>query len=108
MYIDLEHYIKPHIRVLSGREEGAAIRRELNLDTHDNTDETVYIEIPSYIYSLNSSYFLSCFGNSVRKLGREAFSKKYIFKCDLVIRKNIEDGISRAYKTSDVLEHHLV
>lgn len=103
MYIDMENWVNAHDRVLSGRMQGAALRDKLKLDEQDETDEIVTINIPDYIWSVNSSYFLSCFGASVRKLGEVRFRKKYIFECDSVIQKNVEDGISRATKVSDIL-----
>ena len=98
--IDLEKFLAIECKVFSGRYEGAAVRCDLNLDMLDGIDESIYVSIPKYVYSVNSSFFLACFGPSVRRLGEEGFRKKYVFECDTVILKNIDDGISRALKTS--------
>lgn len=104
MRIDLGKYRKPGERVLSGRQNGKTLRNELKIDDLDKKiSENIEIFVPEDIYSLNSSYFLGLFGPSVRKLGEEKFKQKYTFICDDIISRNIEDGISRALKDSNVL-----
>lgn len=103
IHINMQIFIMPGIKVFSGRKEGSFARRKLELDKHDDSDETIYITIPQIIWSMNSSFFLSCFGDSIRKLGKEAFEMKYIFICDPVIEKQIKEGIIQALKTSNVL-----
>ena len=98
--IDLEKLLSKECKVFSGRDEGSAVRSDLNLDLLDGIDEAIHVSIPEYVYSINSSFFLACFGPSVRRLGEEGFRKKYVFECDTVLLKNIDDGISRALKTS--------
>jgi hypothetical protein len=103
-HVDMKSFIKNGIKVFSGRQEGSSIRKKLNLDEYDNNDEIVCINIPDFVWSMNSSFFLSCFGDSIRKLGKEKFKTKYIFNCDSIIQKQIEEGISQALKTSNVLD----
>lgn len=103
MVIDLNDYKPSNIKVLSGRETGKNLRTQLNLDTVDHSDDIMTVIVPDTLYSINSSYFLGAFGASVRTLGEQEFRTRYIFKCDDIIRKNVEDGISRALKDSDVL-----
>lgn len=103
MEIDLNNYKPLSVKVLSGREAGKDLRRKLNLDSVDLSDEVVIVKVPDALYSINSSYFLGAFGVSVRALGEQQFRKRYTFQCSDIIRRNIEDGISRALKDSDVL-----
>jgi hypothetical protein len=103
MYVNMEDWIPPHVKVLSGRDKGASVREKLKLDECDDTEMIIIIKFPDQLYSVNSSFFLSCFGPSIRKLGESGFRKKYIFECDTVLLKNVEDGISRASKVSDIL-----
>ena len=88
--------------VYIGREKGEVARKKLSVDKLDS-DPGVSVEviIPSTTYSINSSFFLGLFGPSIRTAGtREAFLKKYIFKCSAEIMKSVETGIQRA-----LLEH---
>ncbi|HZK56574.1 MAG TPA: hypothetical protein VFC84_20650 [Desulfosporosinus sp.] len=103
MVINLEKFKETNVKVLSGRDNGQALRKKLNLDEKDKTGEIVSVVIPDDLYSINSSYFLGLFGASIRALGESRFRERYIFKCDEIIQKNVEDGISRALKESNVL-----
>jgi hypothetical protein len=98
--MNLDDLVQSGVRVLSGRDEGYLTRKTFDLDYYDTVDDVVFVNIPEYIWSVNSSFFLACFGDSIRKLGEEAFRKKYRFKCEAVIARCVEDGISRALKTS--------
>jgi hypothetical protein len=102
MKIDFNNYYnETKLKVLSGRPNGAAYREKLNLDNEDKSTDIVSVIIPDLFFSVNSSFFLGCFGKSVRFLGENKFRQKYIFECDEVIReKCIEDGISRALNDS--------
>lgn len=85
-------------KVFSGREAGNRERQKLKLDDKDNDQEVYQIEIPD-VYSINASFFLGCFGASIRKLGENKFKKKYIFKTDNeALSINISDGIQRAVR----------
>ncbi len=103
MQVDLKDFMREGTKVLSGRDHGAEVRCKLKLSKIDASDEIVHISIPEHLYSINLSFFLSCFGASVHTLGELEFRKRYIFACDTVLLKNIDDGISRALKTSSVL-----
>lgn len=85
-------------KVLSGREEGKSMRKTLKLDTRDSDNEKYELIVPD-VLSITASYFLACFGESVRKLGEEGFLKKYQFKTNNEsINKNIKDGIKSALR----------
>lgn len=86
-------------KVLSGREEGEMMRKKLKLDTRDFDEKKYSILVPE-VFAVTASYFLACFGKSVRSLGKEKFEKKYIFKCNnnVSIENNIKDGIDSVIK----------
>jgi hypothetical protein len=103
MVIDLSQYKPKGSKVLSGRENGEKARIQLNLDEIDKNDEMVNVNVPDGLYSMNASFFLGLFGESARRLRKDKFEEKYIFHCSNIIMKNVEDGIYRALKESDVL-----
>ena len=94
--INLSNYINEDLKILSGRDNGIALRTKLNIDTLEKNNKIVF-EIPCQIYSLNASFFIGLFGKSFEtlSLSKEQFKEKFTFICDEVIMKNIDDGISR-------------
>ena len=90
-------------KVFSGRERGKHWRREFGLDELDHDDSIVEVLIPEDILSINLSFFLSLFGESVRYLGEEDFRRKYKFVCDPSLVPLVEQGIEQALKRSSVL-----
>lgn len=103
MKIDLDKYRENGAKVFSGRENGKILRKKLKIDIAEK-EENIEVYVPEDIYSINSSFFLGMFGPSIRTFGEEQFRQKYIFHCDAIIRKNIEDGISLALKESNALK----
>lgn len=101
MEIELKNYID-NKKVLSGRDNGAALRKKLDLEKIEKEKDKITIIIPIEVYAVNSSFFLGMFGKSVRTLGKEEFEKKYYFKCNEVVKLNIEDGINDAINNVDV------
>jgi hypothetical protein len=89
-------------RVLSGRDRGIECRQRFNVAALDGAPGIVIVSIPRDIYSVNTSFFLGLFGESVRSLGKEAFIAKYKFECDDVHRETIAGGIERALKESSI------
>ncbi|WP_407545042.1 hypothetical protein [Priestia sp. HNGD-A6] len=101
--INLGTYRGKNSRVFSGREEGKAARKKLNLDLLDKNQEEVEFVIPVDTLSFNTSFFLGLFGKSVRNLGENKFREIYQFQCKPIIKKSIDDGIIRALKSSNPL-----
>lgn len=93
----------PESRVFSGRERGVAARAKFDLRRLDRESGTVTVVIPLGTYSMNMSFFLGMFGDSVRELGRDGFRQKYSFESDAVHLQSIEEGVNRALKESFVL-----
>src|SRR5437016_3489295 len=90
----------PESRVFSGRERGLVAREKFNLNRVDHESEPVTVVIPQGTYSMNMSFFLGMFGDSVRELGRDGFQRKYLFDSDAVHLQSIEEGMNRALKES--------
>src|SRR6266567_3867624 len=82
--------------VLSGRPKGVKLRERFRLDDLDAGSQEVIVRIPHEILSVNSSFFLGLFANSIRKLGRKGFFAKYHFDSGNQVQQDIEDGIRLA------------
>ena len=86
MILDFENIrTSKESQVFSGRRRGEACRKKFDLERLDRLPGTVEVHIPADTYSVNSAFFLGCFGESVRALGKERFFNKYIFVCSDVI-----------------------
>lgn len=101
--IELKRYKPVKSSVYTGRPQGEMVRADLKLDSKD-TDENSYIfVVPSDTTSINPSFFLGMLYESLRNLGVEAFSKKYVFEFETTNEKvknilidNINDGVRSA------------
>src|ERR1035437_1397893 len=87
-------------KVFAGRERGKYWRVQFKIDELDVVEGIVQVIIPQDIISLNISFFLNLFGDSIRKLGREGFKEHYIFQCDPILEPQIAQGIEQALKRS--------
>lgn len=105
LVIDLnEVRTPPKSGLLSGRDAGLAARRRFNVDKLDASEMPIKVLIPDEVFSLNTSFFLGLFGDSVRALLPDGFRKKYIFVGDDALhRMTIERGIQKAMKEGSVL-----
>jgi hypothetical protein len=102
--IDLAKYRSDNSRVYSGRPRGRLVRKELKLINLDKDTQIYEFTIPLDTFSLNTSFFLGLFGDSVRSLGEIGFRNKYLFPgIKESIRRNIDSGIERALKEKSVL-----
>jgi hypothetical protein len=89
--------------LLSGRDSGLATRKRFQVSRMDQSPDVVMVKIPDEVFSMNTSFFLGLFGDSVRALGEQAFRAKYQFVCDEEIhRPTIERGIEKALKESSI------
>ncbi len=99
--IDLTKHGGP---VYIGRPKGEEIRKIYNLDQIDSKDTNVNVLLPADTYTLNSSFFLGLFGDSVRKCGnRDSFLSKYQFNTSKLFNDKIEDYIQRALRVKKPL-----
>lgn len=101
--INLNDYRKKNSKVLSGRDEGYRCRKQADLQSIDNESGSVSVIVPPDLYSINISFFLGFFGESIRNLGENLFREKYKFQCDSFIMENINDAVKKATRISDVL-----
>ena len=101
--IDLTKYTGRDEIILSGRPKGEELRQKLNLEKMDSEADAIKIIIPQHIVSLNSSFFLGLFTESVKKFGEEGFRSKYFFECRPILMKDIDAGIHQALNTSNPL-----
>ena len=76
------------------------LREKLNLDQLElQDDKEIIIDIPLYVISFNPSYFIGLSGPSIKKYKtKENFLKKYKFKCDKFILRDIDNNIDYALK----------
>jgi hypothetical protein len=75
----------------------------MELTRHDNQGDHVTIQIPEDTYSINMSFFLGLFANSIRSLGKDEFCRRYRFMGDAVHLDEIPDYIDQALKESFAL-----
>lgn len=101
--INLAKFQTPGSVVFSGRPRGIDIRKTLDLDAVDRSEEQVEVIIPPEVVSVNSSFFLGLFGKSVRALQRGGFMEKYKFSGSAAAMENIERGIDEALVYSNPL-----
>ncbi|MBQ6723784.1 MAG: hypothetical protein IJQ84_04635 [Paludibacteraceae bacterium] len=66
----------------TGRPEGQQVREELSLSEKDRDEYTYEIVMPEDTTSFNPSFYLGLLFDSVKKLGWDAFSRKYQFNLD--------------------------
>ena len=52
MQINLGDFVQINNKVLSGRDKGSLVRQTLKLNDHDDTDETINVNIYQSIYTL--------------------------------------------------------
>ena len=93
----------PAAKVFAGRERGKYWRQKFKLDELDKATDPIEVVIPEDVISLNISFFLSLFGESVRLLGREGFIEHYRFQADDLLAPLIQQGIDQALKRSNAL-----
>lgn len=104
MEITLGKHRRANSRVFSGRNEGYDLRKKLKLSELEKQYSYIKITVPEDTLSLNTSFFLGLFGESVRELGEEKFREVYNFDCPSIVKLQINDGIGRALKISNPLE----
>src|SRR5690349_6207321 len=101
--IDLATFATKGVGILAGRERGALARRHLKLDDADRTGAELEVRIPDAIISVNSSFFLGLFGESVRGLGETEFRRRYLFTGGPDAEAIQDEGIRKALRTASPL-----
>lgn len=78
--INLLEYRGNNSSVFTGRTEGKLVRKKLKLSEKDKDNVIYEVIIPKDTTSINSSFFLGLFFESIKTLGSiEKFEKKYVF-----------------------------
>src|SRR4051812_15699628 len=93
----------PESKVYSGRPRGELVRSQMELSRHDKAGDTVTIVIPEDTYSVNMSFFLGLFANTIRQIGKSEFYKRYRFEGAQVHLDEIPDYVDQALKESFAL-----
>ena len=101
--ITLNDYRSRGGKVFAGRERGEKVRHAAQLGLLDEQDVCVTVFVPEDIFSVNSSFFLGMFGESVRRLGEEGFRAHYRFE-GKDISDTVEDGIREAIASVSPLD----
>ncbi|SDL72189.1 hypothetical protein SAMN04488034_10917 [Salinimicrobium catena] len=106
MIIDLGKYKSFKSSLFTGRPQGEAARKEMNLDDLDKQDQLVVVKIPAGTSSINPSFFLGLFFPSIKYLGLKKFEEKYSFAFEdenstvrTILRGHIEDALRNASNT---------
>ena len=85
-------------KVFSGREAGYTCREFFKLDQLDKAGTEITVIIPEEVYSVNSSFFLGMFGDSIRNLGKDRFHSQYHFVgkgISRTLNSGIRDALDR-------------
>lgn len=78
--INLIKYRGQGSTAFTGRSEGKLARKDLRLDEKDSDGNIYEVIIPKNTTSINSSFFLGLFYDSIKTLGSiDEFYKKYFF-----------------------------
>jgi len=78
--IDLGRYRTEGSRVYAGRPRGEYARKAEDLDRTDSMDNvSIVVRIPEDTLSVNSSFFLGLFGDSIKHLGEDRFRERFHF-----------------------------
>ncbi len=97
--IELSKYKSAKSLIFTGRPQGEEVRKLLNLDELDKSNDTVVFVIPDDTISFNPSFYLGLLFPSYKKLKPEGFDLKYSFEINSdnpdivrVINKDLIDG----------------
>lgn len=102
--ISLLEYRGNKSTVFTGRTEGKQARQKLNLSEKDKDGIVYDVIIPKDTTSINSSFFLGLFFESIKTLGSiEEFAKKYVFVIEeedaewkAILEQNLAECFRRA------------
>ncbi|MCH6200409.1 hypothetical protein MMU07_12535 [Aquiflexum sp. LQ15W] len=101
--IDLSKFRGHRSSLFTGRPQGVNARVELNLNNKDLDLNLYTIFIPKGTTSINPSFFLGLFYESIKKLGFESFENKYKFEFGdnsdrvlNVLKSHIQEGLDYA------------
>lgn len=81
MYIiDLEDYRSGGSRVYAGRDRGAFVRMEQRLAEREQDPTAEFeVRVPKDTFSVNASFFLGLFGDTIKEIGEDEFRRRFHF-----------------------------
>lgn len=93
--------------MLSGRQHGSDARRLTGLEAVElDPNVDVRVIIPPSVFSITSSFFLGMFGDTIARLGAQAFRQRFKFE-GMDASSVVEQGIRRALLTGTPLRSGL-
>lgn len=70
----------PENKIFSGRPRGEEVRRKANVDSLEKLDDVcIAVKIPEDTFTLNLSFFLGLFAQTVAEKGKTWFERHYSF-----------------------------
>lgn len=81
---------------LSGLTLGKKFREKFELDKYDETEDMIFIDISTKIFSMNYQFFMGLFADSIKKLGTRKFNLKYQFITGINLKTKISKFIEQA------------
>lgn len=84
---------------LNGFARGQELRAKYNLDALDlDQHQTIFVNIPPRIFSMDISFFNGMFRDSVKRLGSVGFNTKYQFIVGNRLRTTIQQYVELTIK----------
>lgn len=99
----LEIKPEPNSVIFSGMLKGRELRKSLKLENLDAAPCTVTIRIPDNVVSLNASFCIGLFSESIKQLGEAQFRTKYKFECPDDILEDVNDGIEQIVTLNSIV-----
>lgn len=105
--INLQDFRTPGSRVFTGRDRGIEVRNASKIDQIEVNNDTIIIEIPEDIGSINPSFLEELFLNVVVKLKSEKFFQKFQFdnKGRYQIGNDLQEAVERILREETALVH---
>jgi restriction endonuclease Mrr len=106
LIIDLEKHRTKNSKVFTGRDRGITVREDSKIDIINDENNSIVIQIPKDIMSINPSFLEELLVNVVNKLGKEGFYKKFLFKTESTrynIEVDLEEAIERILRNENAL-----
>lgn len=85
----------------AGRPEGRKVRANLDLDKKDKEPNNYQVVIPNDTTSMNPSFYLGLFFESIELLGIERFQQKYAFNLSTMeprLKEVVEDNLKECLR----------
>ena len=104
--INLEEHRTKGSKVFTGRDRGITVREETDIDNLNNEYDSIIIQIPKDIMSINPSFLEEFLTNVVNNLGKEKFYNKFSFESESSrynIEIDLEEAVERILRNENAL-----